>query len=939
VSWYTANPEADEFYIDDEAGLFGLWVLMSDAVGDYIADESEPMNFFSKTITLRSDLDLAGISRDWIPIGRYGEPGPFTSSGPFQYFQGTFDGGGHRVTYSGEENTNWRGGTLSLFYWVGNMGTVRNLAVDVTAPRFTSADVLSSASNNGSDYRYAVGGVAFENEGTISGCSVSADMGGEMLYVAGGVVTYNRGLIENCSVTGFFSFSYSNLHPNERNFGGIVGQNLGASSVLGSGPGTIRAVIRGCSFTGSVRAEGYHNNPQPYIGGIAGSNYSAAGANPRTGIIEGCRVEASLLGKQAVTVVAGAGTYVGGIAGISSHSTILRDCSFKGRLSGNYVGGIFGATRTGGDNTIPLETTGCVADFTLDEEGMASFSGLMVLVGGIVASPSQRINIENCYVSADLTIPAGDSSTGAVYVGGIVSYPYSVGLGRKTDIKNCVFKGEISTTRNSGVAEYIGGIAAYFPGNNNFDNYEMKNCVSLGSVKTPTGTNKYIGAIAGFCDAATVAAKITNCQWLADETTNAGLSALSPSITAPVGTGVTSVSSAAALPPTAAMLTPSYAVELRLGGRPIEFTVKVYPEESSSAGNIIGSWTASGSSAELAAVPGSSRASLSPVALGDTEVLFLVWNTGNPAASLFGGYAPSLSARVTVLPALDADAGVDEIWTEVGGERFTADGDGVILLPEETDSAALEALPIWITPVSPKAVVSPEADGGAYDFTETGSRVFTVTAEDGTTVSYTVFVRIEENVVIGDIVDSGVAAGDWEAEAFVRKSGVVEVTLWMPMSIDPALIGDIENITAEVSGFDRSSVTFTIVQGNKVIKDFTAGSTPTPTVQALTAGDEPYMLLFSGTCADEEAYESARIDKLLFWMEGSSDTHEQALGAGGAGVAVASTKVSVEYEEKKEEEEEETPGLSSSGGGCDAGSLALAALGIAALAAARGRRR
>ncbi|MDR1471436.1 MAG: hypothetical protein LBS75_02845, partial [Synergistaceae bacterium] len=37
VSWYTANPEADEFYIDDEAGLFGLWVLMSDAVGDYIA--------------------------------------------------------------------------------------------------------------------------------------------------------------------------------------------------------------------------------------------------------------------------------------------------------------------------------------------------------------------------------------------------------------------------------------------------------------------------------------------------------------------------------------------------------------------------------------------------------------------------------------------------------------------------------------------------------------------------------------------------------------------------------------------------------------------------------------------------------------------------------------------------------------------------------------
>jgi hypothetical protein len=130
VSWYTDDQAATEFYIDDEADMFGLWYLMSDKISDY-APGADPLDFMGCTITLRSNLDLASVSRDWIPIGKYdpytyltstvaaGGPRVSSASGyngaKFASFHGTFDGGGHTVRYSGEETDGWQYGNFGFF--------------------------------------------------------------------------------------------------------------------------------------------------------------------------------------------------------------------------------------------------------------------------------------------------------------------------------------------------------------------------------------------------------------------------------------------------------------------------------------------------------------------------------------------------------------------------------------------------------------------------------------------------------------------------------------------------------------------------------------------------------------------------------------------------------------------------------------------------------
>jgi hypothetical protein len=123
VSWYTDDPTATEFYIDDAADALGLWVLMSDKIGDYVPGETSPLHFAFRTITLRNDLDLAAVSRDWIPLGKYD---PYASSsttlgggvlGGATPFNGTFNGGGHTIIYSSEETTdNWRYGDVGFFF-------------------------------------------------------------------------------------------------------------------------------------------------------------------------------------------------------------------------------------------------------------------------------------------------------------------------------------------------------------------------------------------------------------------------------------------------------------------------------------------------------------------------------------------------------------------------------------------------------------------------------------------------------------------------------------------------------------------------------------------------------------------------------------------------------------------------------------------------------
>lgn len=132
------------------------------------------------TVVLKNDVLL---TKAFTPIG-----------GDREIFAGTFDGQGYAIS---ELNINikaagdLRGG---LFGYIGKSGMVKNLGVKGGTISVVSTD----------SYTFA-GGIAGENEGTISNCYTDVTVGGasnnsEDSY--GGIVGYNRGTITHCYATG-----------------------------------------------------------------------------------------------------------------------------------------------------------------------------------------------------------------------------------------------------------------------------------------------------------------------------------------------------------------------------------------------------------------------------------------------------------------------------------------------------------------------------------------------------------------------------------------------------------------------------------------------------------------------------------------------------------------------------------------------------------------
>ena len=156
-------------YIDDGQGNYTIYTGAGlKAVADLISEGDYDIN-----VKLDRDIDLTGV--DWKTIKGY--------------YQGTFDGQGHRITglsinMEGEE-------FASLFSGIGVNGTVKNLQ-------------LEKVDYTGTDESY---GIATNNLGTITACSVTGTLTASD-YVAG-IVYSNRGTITACWFNGTLSASRS----------------------------------------------------------------------------------------------------------------------------------------------------------------------------------------------------------------------------------------------------------------------------------------------------------------------------------------------------------------------------------------------------------------------------------------------------------------------------------------------------------------------------------------------------------------------------------------------------------------------------------------------------------------------------------------------------------------------------------------------------------
>ena len=214
-----------------------------------------------KTVYLEADIDLTGV--DYTPIPTFG---------------GTFEGQGH--TISGLSVTG-SGNVRGLFRYIQPSGAVRDLNV--------------TGSISPTDRKNTLGGLAGENQGTIT----------------------------NCSFFGAVSGADS--------IGGIAGINEAQGQIIN------------CSFSGSVTGE-------HYVGGIAGQNYGSIVQCENSGSINTTEVDAELnldnLNQDQLNAAENVPvcTDIGGITGFSSG--ILQSCVNTGAVGyahvGYNIGGIVG---------------------------------------------------------------------------------------------------------------------------------------------------------------------------------------------------------------------------------------------------------------------------------------------------------------------------------------------------------------------------------------------------------------------------------------------------------------------------------------------------------------------------------------------------------------------------------------------------------------------
>ena len=143
--------------------------------------------------TLTADIDLTG--KTWTPIGS----GLMSKYG----YQGTFDGQGHRITGLAITTDNPSGESAALFGGIGGNGEVKNLQL---------VDVDYDVKQTG-----ASGGIARDNYGTITACSVTGTIAAARGSV-GGIAASNFGTITACWFKGDIAGT---------NRGNIVAHNYG----------------------------------------------------------------------------------------------------------------------------------------------------------------------------------------------------------------------------------------------------------------------------------------------------------------------------------------------------------------------------------------------------------------------------------------------------------------------------------------------------------------------------------------------------------------------------------------------------------------------------------------------------------------------------------------------------------------------------------------
>ena len=349
--------------------------------------------FEGKTITQVADIDLSTVCGNG--IGNWESIGHISAN--IQWFNGTYDGKGKKVTNLYIDNTEDK--TVGLFGLLGYKGTVKNVTV--------YGEVTQNSDR-------AVAGIVGRNEGIIDNCtnyanvtSVTAGVSG----ISGNHLNTVRNCVNNGKITGL------------RKIGGIIG-DIGDNSLASNNWSSLPSiVIDNCTNTGEITAI------ESIAGGIAGSSSVDITKCKNTGTVTSngnpddalnTQGTGGIVGRTTANVgmssnegtITSKGYFGGGIVGLGGKNTNIGQCYNKGsiEIEKNAVGGIVGCTAGGIWN--------CYNYLSGDKKIKATWNA-----GGIMgnAGTEHTTTIENCYSIGENIIGNSNASIlGAYYLSGSI---------------------------------------------------------------------------------------------------------------------------------------------------------------------------------------------------------------------------------------------------------------------------------------------------------------------------------------------------------------------------------------------------------------------------------------------------------------------------------------------------------------------------------------
>ena len=385
-------------------------------------------------------------------------------------FSGTFDGGGHTLTF----NYTATGNNAAPFAYITG-ATIKNLRV---------------AGTINSGYKFAAGIVAISNGGTITNCqssvTINSSTSGDGTH--GGLVadSYTGTLnITNCLFDGKL------LGTTTTSCGGIVGWHNSNSTLNISNslfaPAEVTVTVQGGAIIARDGANSLSNLSNCYyISGWAAATVQGTNANSMTaealvaalnnGNKNWCVYRGNAIPVMVNLVInnktewdnfsSHAGNYENKYVQLNadiSNITAMTSGTFKGIFDGN--GHTLTVNLSASSYTAPFSLLNDGTIMNLHVEGSVTVTG--DYGGGLVCRTSGGDNlIDNCVVNTNVN--------GVSYIGGVIAHAYNA---KKLTISNCVYGGTL--TQSGG---YIGGIFGWYNNNNNTNlNLIMHNCLFKGT--------------------------------------------------------------------------------------------------------------------------------------------------------------------------------------------------------------------------------------------------------------------------------------------------------------------------------------------------------------------------------------------------------------------------------------------------------------------------